>query len=67
MNRRRLEHAASILRDLGLAAVIGGAGDVALNPDAARGSLDFWGVACGAALLAWSIYVIGIDERRRRG
>lgn len=62
MNRKRLEHIASILRDVGLAALIGGVGDMAVNHTSGRGSLDVWGVVCGIALLAASVYAIGLDS-----
>jgi len=66
MNRKRLEHVAGILRDLGLAALIGGAGDAAVNPTAGRGTIEVWGIACGAVLLIGSADLIGIDVRERR-
>ena len=65
MNRKRLEHTAGILPDLGMAALVGGVGDAAINPGSGRGSMDAWGIACGIVLLAYSIYLIGIDRRRR--
>ncbi len=65
MNRKRLEHLAGILRDLGLAATIGGAGDVVVNPASGRTAVDAWGVASGLALLLISVIAIGIDLRQR--
>lgn len=65
MNRKRLEHVATILRDLGLAVLIGGGGDAAVNSGSGRGALDVWGIGCGFVLLMISVWVVGIDARRR--
>ncbi len=65
MNRKRIEHTAGILRDLGLAASIGGVGDMAINPGSGRGLLDFGGAICGLYLLLVSVYVVGVDLRRK--
>ena len=66
MNRKRLEHIAGILRDAGLAALIGGVGDAAVNQTSGRGTLDAWGMVCGLAMLAASVYAIGLDSGHRR-
>lgn len=66
MNRKRLEHIAGILRDAGLAALIGGVGDAAVNQSSGRGSLDAWGMVCGIVVLAVSVYAIGLEPNHRR-
>ena len=64
MNRKRLEHLTGILRDLGLAAVIGGVGDLVVNATSGRVGVDTWGAACGVVLLAVSVYTSGLELRR---
>jgi len=66
MNRKRLQHTAGILRDLGLAAEIASVGDLALGAKTGGFSTDAWGICLGVALLAYSVYIVGIESRRRR-
>ncbi len=66
MNRKRLEYASVMLRDLGLAAVIGGAGDLVMNAGSGRSIVDLWGVGCGVLALTVGMYVAGVDPSRRR-
>lgn len=66
MNRKRLELAAGILRDLGLAALVGGAGDLVVNRNSGRDAIDGWGIASGITLLLLAIYTIGVESRGRR-
>jgi len=65
MSSKRVEHTAGILRDLGLAAVIGAIGDRMVNSGIGRANLDAWGVVCGFSLLVASVYAIGVETRRR--
>ncbi len=66
MNRKRIEYTAGVLRDLGLAALIGGVGDAAVNRGAGRGTLDAIGIVIGLAVILAGVVVIGLDRRRRR-
>jgi len=67
MNRKRLEHMAGILRDVGIAAFLGGAGDAALNPESGRWVLDIWGIGAGVAVLVASTRMAGLSLRREGG
>ena len=66
MNRKRLEHGAGILRDMGLASLIGGTGDAALNSTIRHAVVDMCGVVMGIVLLAVSVYAVGLDLPRGR-
>lgn len=61
MNRKRLDHSAGMLKEVGLAALIGGVGDLAVNSSSGRGTLDLWGVFCGGVLMLTRVYLIGLD------
>ena len=63
MNRKRIEQSASIVRDIGLAALLGGAGDYIVN--ATRRETDLWGIAGGLVMLVLSVYVSGLEARGR--
>ena len=64
MSRKRLEYVTSTLRDLGLAAVIGGVGDLVINAAPGRIAVDIWGIACGVPLLIVGVYASGLEARR---
>ncbi len=60
---RQVEKLADLLGQLGVAAILGAAGDLVIN--GSRILIDLIGTAVGAALLTSCLYLIGLLRGRR--
>ncbi|MEK7767540.1 MAG: hypothetical protein AAB368_15020 [bacterium] len=61
MTDRQIEKLSELLGQVGLAALVGGAGDLVINGE--RGGVDLFGIAVGFVLMAWSVYLTGLLRR----